>query len=252
MPLDVSGLVGRGWLAAFVASFSVIFMAELGDKTFFIAALMAMKKSHLAVFLGAAGALYVMTGLSVVVGYALPNLLSRTYTHYAGVILFIFFGIRLLMDGMKMRSWKDSDEILEVEAELAEVDEEQPRQVDPSVAETNNEPTFVQRTFSSFKRQLQKLCMSSWFLRHAVFWQAFSLTFLAEWGDRSQIATIALAAAQDPSGVFFGSVVGHSICTGLAVVGGKFLASRISEKAVALCGGALFFAFGVYGLVAGP
>jgi putative Ca2+/H+ antiporter (TMEM165/GDT1 family) len=40
-------------------------------------------------------------------------------------------------------------------------------------------------------------------LRHgmwAVMTEAFTLTFLAEWGDRSQIATIALAAAKDPYG----------------------------------------------------
>ena len=40
-------------------------------------------------------------------------------------------------------------------------------------------------------------------LRHgmwAVMTEAFTLTFLAEWGDRSQIATIALAAAKDPVG----------------------------------------------------
>ena len=32
----------------------------------------------------------------------------------------------------------------------------------------------------------------------AILTQSFTLTFLAEWGDRSQIATIAMAAAKDP------------------------------------------------------
>eukprot|EP00984_Skeletonema_dohrnii_P038096 scaffold40930_cov122-Skeletonema_dohrnii-CCMP3373.AAC.1 len=75
---------------------------------------------------------------------------------------------------------------------------------------------------------------SSW---EAVFIQALTMTFLAEWGDRSQIATIALAAAKDPLGVTIGGCIGHSICTGMAVVGGRMLASRISEKTVAFYGG---------------
>ena len=37
------GLVDLGFIHAFVASLSVIIVSELGDKTFFIAAIMAMR-----------------------------------------------------------------------------------------------------------------------------------------------------------------------------------------------------------------
>ena len=47
-----------------------------------------------------------------------------------------------------------------------------------------------------------------------IFLEAFVLTFLAEWGDRSQIATITLATHKNPVGVTIGGVIGHSICTG--------------------------------------
>ncbi len=81
---------------------------------------------------------------------------------------------------------------------------------------------------------------------------AFTITFLAEWGDRSQIATIAMAAAQNGWGVCLGAILGHSLCTGIAVVGGRLLASRISEKTVAYVGGALFLLFALHSLVVGP
>lgn len=60
--------------------------------------------------------------------------------------------------------------------------------------------------------------------------QAFTMTFLAEWGDRSQLTTIILAAREDVFGVIVGGVLGHSICTGLAVVGGRMIAQRISVR----------------------
>ena len=53
-----------GFIHAFVASLSVIIVSELGDKTFFIAAIMAMRHSRVTVLAGALGALALMTVLS--------------------------------------------------------------------------------------------------------------------------------------------------------------------------------------------
>ena len=86
----------------------------------------------------------------------------------------------------------------------------------------------------------------------AVMAATFTMTFVAEWGDRSQIATIAMGAAKDPLGVCVGGVLGHALCTGLAVLGGKLLSTKISEKAVLIVGGVVFLAFGIHSVWAGP
>ena len=49
----------------FVSAFLLILLSELGDKTFFIAVLLALKHSKSVVFAGSFGALAVMTVISV-------------------------------------------------------------------------------------------------------------------------------------------------------------------------------------------
>jgi putative Ca2+/H+ antiporter (TMEM165/GDT1 family) len=56
--------VDLGFIHAFLASLSVIIVSELGDKTFFIAAILAMKNPRVTVFAGAMAALGLMTVLS--------------------------------------------------------------------------------------------------------------------------------------------------------------------------------------------
>ena len=219
--------------AAFVNSMGMIWATEVGDKTFFIAAILAMRHARLVVFAGALGALAVMTVLSALLGLALPSLLPRTYTHYASAGLFLYFGLRLLRDARSMETGAVSEELEEVEEELgvgAGKKQDAPGDAEAGGAAAPRPPGAGDGKGEALR----------------VLSQAFALTFLAEWGDRSQIATIALAAAKDPYGVVAGGVVGHAMCTGLAVVGGRMLAARISEKHVAVCGGLIFLGFAVY------
>ena len=65
-------------------SYLVILCLEIGDRTFFIAALMSAKHPAHTVFIGAFGALLVMTVLSTALGVAAPLLLPRAFTHWAG------------------------------------------------------------------------------------------------------------------------------------------------------------------------
>ena len=75
------------------------------------------------------------------------------------------------------------------------------------------------------------------------------MTFVAEWGDRTQITTIALAASNNAWGVTFGAILGHSICAIIAVMAGRLIASRISERTVTAIGGVLFLIFGFVALI---
>jgi hypothetical protein len=58
------GVVDFSFFHAFVATLSVIIVSELGDKTFFIAAIMAMRHPRSTVFAGAMAALALMHVMS--------------------------------------------------------------------------------------------------------------------------------------------------------------------------------------------
>ncbi|KAH1234971.1 GDT1-like protein 3 [Glycine max] len=209
---------GPGLFDAFFASFSMILVSEIGDETFIIAALMAMRHPKSIVLSGALSALIIMTVLSTGLGRIVPNLISRKHTNSAATVLYAFFGLRLLYI-----AWRSSDSKSSQKKEMEEVEEK---------LDGGQGKTSVRRFFSRF-------CTP-------IFWrQSFILTFLAEWGDRSQIATIALATHKNAIGVAVGATIGHTICTSLAVVGGSMLASKISQRSVATVGGLLFLGFSV-------
>ncbi|CAL8256252.1 unnamed protein product [Merluccius merluccius] len=229
-----------GFIHAFVASFSVIIVSELGDKTFFIAAIMAMRYNRLTVLVGAMLALGVMTCLSVLFGYA-TTVIPRIYTYYVSTALFAIFGVRMLREGLKMSPDEGQEELEEVQAEIKKKDEELQR------AKLVNGAADVEAGSGSAAPQRKWHGFIS-----PIFLQALTLTFLAEWGDRSQLTTIILAAREDPFGVAVGGTIGHCLCTGLAVVGGRMIAQKISVRTVTIIGGIVFLAFAFSALFIKP
>ncbi|MFN5465065.1 MAG: TMEM165/GDT1 family protein [Cyanobacteriota bacterium] len=202
-------------LAAFGASLTAITLAELGDKTFFMALILATRHRGRDVFLGAFGALTAVTLISLGLGYGLRELLPPTVVLWLAAALFLGFGLKLVIDAQRMGAHEADDE--EQEAEQAINEAESGRRI-----------------------------RTTW----AVIWEAFVLVFIAELGDRTQFTTIFLATAPafTFAGLLVGTLLGHALVTWLAVGAGKWIGGRISEKLLYRLSGGLFLVFGLVAL----
>lgn len=204
--------------SGFLQAFLLILVSELGDKTFFIAGLLAAKYGRFISFTGSLGALSVMTVISTVLGqlfHAVPSSLTQgvPYDDYIAIAAFTYFGVKTLYDASQLE-YNDNAGILEEQAEAEK---------------TVEELTADQKRKSSI----------------ALILQTFSLVFAAEIGDRSFLSTIALSAALNPFAVAAGAIGGHGVATGIAVAGGVLLSKYLSEKVIGYIGGSLFIAFAI-------
>jgi len=249
----------------------MILVSEVGDKTFLVAALMAMKHDRMVVFSAAFSALITMTVLSAVLGHAVPTLIPKRLTNFLAAGLFLVFGARMLKEGMAMSPDEGvTAEMQEVEMELAEKENlarEKGRRRSSNISPYALEmglgrksrsksrfPTPPRSPSTSPGRSpsprrgalggsLQGFANLMSLLLSPAWVQTFVMTFLGEWGDRSQIATIAMAAGQDYWWVTLGALVGHACCTGVAVIGGRAIAGKVSLKVVTVGGAVAFLIF---------
>lgn len=275
---EPSGLIQP--LHSLLLSLTMILFSEVGDKTFLVAALMAMKHPRLLVFSAAFSALIAMTILSALLGHALPTLIPKRFTNLMAAALFLIFGAKLLREGYQMRPDENvSEEMKEVEMELEEKEHLARRKhrrssvtpynleagrADVRASRSNSRLPSPPRSPSSSRSRSPSPSSASRikdalggldnlfsFLLTPAWVQTFIMTFLGEWGDRSQIATIAMAAGQDYWWVTGGALIGHAICTAAAVIGGRAIAGKVSLRVVTLGGAISFLAFGIIYLAEG-
>ena len=204
-------------LAAFGSSLTAITLAELGDKTFFMALILAVRHRARWVFVGAFAALTAVTLISLGLGYGLRELLPQAVVPWLAAVLFLVFGVKLLLDAQGMAADAAREEAEEAEEVI-------------NAAETRRALT------------------TPW----AVIWEAFALVFVAELGDRTQFTTIFLATAPARvfsfAGLLAGTLLGHALVTWLAVGAGKWIGQRVNERLLYRLSGGLFLVFGLAAL----
>ena len=75
-----------------------------------------------------------------------------------------------------------------------------------------------------------------------------ALLMCSEWGDKSQIAAIALTSSYGLNAILLGGGVAHSSLILIAYLLGKAVEKCCSEKIINITGGCLFIIFGLYEL----
>jgi putative Ca2+/H+ antiporter (TMEM165/GDT1 family) len=178
-------------LHAFLLSFGVIFVAEMGDKSQLMALAFATRYKTVPVLIGITLATALVHLVSVFVGAVLGAALPTTFINILAIISFVGFGIWTLR----------GDKLTEEDTERAA----QP---------ARNVILTVGTVF-----------------------------FLAELGDKTMLATIALATREGVFGTWLGSTLGMVAADGLAIWVGRILGTRLPERAIRIGAAVLFFVF---------
>ncbi|MGD8557806.1 MAG: TMEM165/GDT1 family protein [Chromatiales bacterium] len=173
-----------------LTSFTLIGLAELGDKSQLVCMTLASRYRHWPVLLGAAIAFTLLNALAVVFGAGVAAWLPERVTAAIVAILFGIFGIHALLSN-------DTDE--------SEV-----------VVEQSGRSIFL---------------------------TTLALLFVAEFGDKTQIAVAGLAGSTSPAPVWIGASIALILVSALGIWAGRTLLQRLPMNWLHRTGGVIFLTF---------
>lgn len=200
-------------IAIVVTTFALILPAELPDKTFIATLVLATRFQRLWVWLGVASAFAIQVLIAVTAGGLLALLPQRLVLGIT-FVLFAAGAVIMVRGGLSSRAAEQAEEADE-EAEIASRADQQA-------------PTSALRVFAT----------------------SFVILFTAEWGDLSQILTAGLAARTgDPVSVFIGSWSALLVVSGIAVLVGAWLRTRVPIWRIRLLSGGILTALAIWTLV---
>jgi len=197
-----------------LTTFGLIFVAELGDKTQLAVLAQTCKyRRPWAVFLGASTALAAVTALGAVGGRVIGQVIPAPVLHWGAALAFVVMGV-----------------LIGRQAVRGEVDE--------PASETACDLPDEQNEGAS----AAPICDQSW----RTFGSTFGLLFVAEMGDKTQLAVLSLAGkVANPWPVFIGGGLALTAVTACGVIGGQGLSRIIPQRVLLWISAVAFVVMGV-------
>ena len=185
-----------------------------------------------------------MTLGATVLGSLAHRWLPTVAVQILAAVAFLTFGCLTLLDAVFKDDDDDDEEETQVIKEISEWEERKKKEGKGATTTTTTTTTTRKKDQKTKKtKDATKDRSRPWMSPVVV--QAFVMTFFGEWGDRSQVSQLNLAAVGDPVQVLTGGVLGQGLAMALAAVGGRGVGEWLPERAMGMAGGALFLAFGI-------
>jgi lysylphosphatidylglycerol synthetase-like protein (DUF2156 family) len=103
-------------------SFILVFLAEIGDKTFIMVMLLANKMNKLVLWFLATVAMNIMNAISVTIGSIFPLFIPKIVISIVVIVLFFIFGLKMLYTGLCQKDEGNDDELEEAKETLEKLD----------------------------------------------------------------------------------------------------------------------------------
>ena len=237
------------FLSSIAYSFSFVFVTDLTDKSVFLIILLSQKIPALILFIISLFSVLLMNYISILVGCYITKLISFTYLEIIACILFITFGILSLIESQKKENkMKDLMEKTKKELNSSENNDYQLMSDD---IETNYEsstdlkyPSLISKNSNNSNKNISIENNSNNEISVGYVIAIILMLCLSDFGDKSQIAVITMAAIYDLYGILIGSTLALLGTVTIAVLFGTWICDKISTKILFLIGGILFLIFG--------
>jgi len=199
---------------AFLLSLGMVGMAEMFDKTWFVALVMAMRHEKNVVFWGCFAGLGVHVLIAAAFGYSIAHMFNPSTLQFLAAGLYATFFFMYAYDYYTTDGQTDL-----MAAGKDEINEE---------FEDQEATPLCDAVKAKDARQWKG---QSWTQIRRVWVQCFMAVFIAEWGDRTQIAMIGIHASKPLVPVMLGSLLAFFLLTLSAVIVGCFLSDKTLSEA---------------------